>query len=310
MSIPDEQIRRIALLMDFENIVLGLPSSAKFRPKAILSRVLDLGKVVIKRAYADWSRYDSHKIKLHELGFDLLEIPKRAMTGKNAADIRMVVDAMDVVISKEHVDTFALVTGDSDFTPLAAKLRELDKRVIGIGVKDSTSKLLIDACDEFIFYDELDDVSVAEATAKLTTLPVAARSRGKGAAASGGAKPDDRRRAEGLYLLLETTRSLLREYDTLWASMVKQTIMRKQPAFSESYHGYPTFTAMIEDAVKLGILKAARDEKSGNWKITGLGEQALALMHASKRKEAPPAAKDAKDVKDAKESKDAKPAKA
>lgn len=283
MSIPDEQIRRIALLMDFENIVLGLPSSAKFRPKAILSRVLDLGKVVIKRAYADWSRYENHKVKLHELGFDLLEIPKRAMTGKNAADIRMVVDAMDVVISKEHVDTFALVTGDSDFTPLAAKLRELDKRVIGIGVKDSTSKLLIDACDEFIFYDELDDVSVAEATAKLA-IPVEKSRGGKGAAAA-AAKPDDRRRAEGLYLLLETTRSLLREYDTLWASMVKQTIMRKQPAFSESYHGYPTFTAMIEDAVKLGILKAARDEKSGNWKITGLGEQAIALMSASKRKE-------------------------
>lgn len=280
MSLPDDAIRRIALLMDFENIVLGLPSSAKFRPKAILSRVLDLGKVVIKRAYADWSRYDNHKVKLHELGFDLLEIPKRAMTGKNAADIRMVVDAMDVVISKEHVDTFALVTGDSDFTPLAAKLRELDKRVIGIGVKDSTSKLLIDACDEFIFYDELDDVSVAEVTEKLT-LPAKARaSKGAG---GGGSKPDDRRRAEGLYLLLETTRSLLREYDTLWASMVKQTIMRKQPAFSESYHGYPTFTAMIEDAVKLGILKAARDEKSGNWKITGIGDQALALLSSSRR---------------------------
>ncbi|MCW8139993.1 MAG: NYN domain-containing protein [Planctomycetota bacterium] len=267
--------------MDFENIVLGLPSSAKFRPKAILSRVLDLGKVVIKRAYADWSRYDNHKVKLHELGFDLLEIPKRAMTGKNAADIRMVVDAMDVVISKEHVDTFALVTGDSDFTPLAAKLRELDKRVIGIGVKDSTSKLLIDACDEFIFYDELDDVSVAEVTEKLT-LPVKARAS-KGGGGGAGGKPDDRRRAEGLYLLLETTRSLLREYDTLWASMVKQTIMRKQPAFSESYHGYPTFTAMIEDAVKLGILKAARDEKSGNWKITGIGDQALALLSSSRR---------------------------
>ncbi|MCO5171394.1 MAG: NYN domain-containing protein [Planctomycetes bacterium] len=282
MSLPDDAIRRIALLMDFENIVLGLPSSAKFRPKAILSRVLDLGKVVIKRAYADWSRYDNHKVKLHELGFDLLEIPKRAMTGKNAADIRMVVDAMDVVISKEHVDTFALVTGDSDFTPLAAKLRELDKRVIGIGVKDSTSKLLIDACDEFIFYDELDDVSVAEVTERLA-LPVAEKARAAKGGGGAAAKPDDRRRAEGLYLLLETTRSLLREYDTLWASMVKQTIMRKQPAFSESYHGYPTFTAMIEDAVKLGILKAARDEKSGNWKITGIGDQALALLSTSRR---------------------------
>lgn len=288
MSSPDDDIRRIALLMDFENIVLGLPSSAKFRPKAILSRVLDLGKVVIKRAYADWSRYDNHKIRLHELGFDLMEIPKRAMTGKNAADIRMVVDAMDVVISKEHVDTFALVTGDSDFTPLASKLRELDKRVIGIGVKDSTSKLLIEACDEFIFYDELEDVNVKEASEKLRLPPRTSRARAGGAGvASSGVLPkvDDRRRAEGLYMLLETTRALMRDYDTLWASMVKQTIMRKHPAFNESYHGYPTFTALIEDAVKLGILQAARDERSGNWKVTGIGDQAMALLKRPAAKE-------------------------
>jgi uncharacterized protein (TIGR00288 family) len=286
LSSSDDDIRRIALLMDFENIVLGLPAHAKFRPKAILSRVLDLGKVVIKRAYADWSRYDNHKVRLHELGFDLMEIPKRAMTGKNAADIRMVVDAMDVVISKEHVDTFALVTGDSDFTPLASKLRELDKRVIGIGVKDSTSKLLIEACDEFIFYDELEDVSVKEASEKLT-LPVRASRSKAGAAASSGALPkvDDRKRAEGLYMLLETTRALMRDYDTLWASMVKQTIMRKHPAFNETYHGYPTFTALIEDAVKLGILQAARDEKSGNWKVTGIGDQAMQMLKRPVAKE-------------------------
>lgn len=288
MNSPDDAIRRIALLMDFENIVLGLPSNAKFRPKAILSRVLDLGKVVIKRAYADWSRYDNYKVKLHELGFDLMEIPKRAMTGKNAADIRMVVDAMDVVISKEHVDTFALVTGDSDFTPLASKLRELDKRVIGIGVKDSTSKLLIEACDEFIFYDELEDVSVKEVSEKLT-LPRGRAKSGAASSAASGALPkvDDRKRAEGLYMLLETTRALMRDYDTLWASMVKQTIMRKHPAFNETYHGYPTFTALIEDAVKLGILQAARDEKSGNWKVTGIGDQAMALLKRPAVKEKP-----------------------
>src|SRR5690606_24042748 len=134
----------------------------------------------------------------------------------------------------------------------------------------------------------VEEVSVADASATLA-LPVAEKgAKGKGTAAA-AAKPDDRRRAEGLYLLLETTRSLLRDYDTLWASMVKQTIMRKQPAFSESYHGYPTFSSMVEDAVKLGILKAARDEKSGNWKITGLGDKALALMATSRRKEAAPA---------------------
>ena len=282
----DDSIRRIALLMDFENIVLGLPGSQKFKPKAILSRVLDLGKVVVKRAYADWTRYENYKTKLHELGFDLFEIPRRAMTGKNAADIRMVVDAMDVVISKEHIDTFALVTGDSDFTPLVSKLREHDKRVIGIGVKDSSSKLLIDSCDEFIFYDELEDISVAEASAKLV-VPVAREKSGRqdkaGAAPAGAGEHPDRRRAEGLYLLLETARALMREYDVLWASMVKQTIMRKHPAFNESYHGYPTFTALVEDAVKLGILEAVREEKSGNWRITGIGEQGERLLSSSRR---------------------------
>lgn len=289
MNPNDDSIRRIALLMDFENIVLGLPGNQKFKPKAILSRVLDLGKVVIKRAYADWTRYENHKTKLHELGFDLFEIPRRAMTGKNAADIRMVVDAMDVVISKEHVDTFALVTGDSDFTPLVAKLREHDKRVIGIGVKDSSSKLLIDSCDEFIFYDELEDISVAEASAKLV-VPVAREKSGRhekakadAAAPAGAGEHPDRRRAEGLYLLLDTTRGLMREYDVLWASMVKQTIMRKHPAFNESYHGYPTFTGIVEDAVKLGILEAVRDEKSGNWRITGIGEQGERLLSSSKK---------------------------
>jgi uncharacterized protein (TIGR00288 family) len=277
---PDDAIRRIALLMDFENIVLGLSSPNKFKPKAIVSRVLDMGKVVIKRAYSDWSRHEAQKVRLHELGFELMDIPRRAMTGKNSADIRMVVDAMDVVISKEHVDTFALVTGDSDFTPLVSKLREHDKRVIGIGVRDSTSKLLIDACDEFIFYDELDELSVAEASEKLT-LPAPAKTP------RGGPQhvpSDPRKRAEALYLLLDTARGLMRDYDAPWSSMVKQTIMRKHPAFNESFHGYPTFTAMVEDAVHVGILKAERDEKSGNWRITGIGDQAAPLLSGSTKR--------------------------
>jgi uncharacterized protein (TIGR00288 family) len=284
---PDDAIRRIALLMDFENIVLGLPSAQKFRPKAIVSRVLDLGKVVVKRAYSDWSRYETQKVKLHELGFELFDIPRRAMTGKNSADIRMVVDAMDVVISKEHIDTFALVTGDSDFTPLVSKLREHDKRVIGIGVKDSTSKLLIDSCDEFIFYDELDDVRAPEAPKR--ALPVVETKLAK------SNKPLDRRRAEGLYMLLDTTRGLMRDYDTLWSSMIKQTIMRKHPAFNEGYHGYPSFSALVEDAVKLGILEAGRDEKSGNWRITGIGDQAQAVAgkRGARTKDAAPPEDDA-----------------
>lgn len=251
------------MLLDFENIVLGMPQSTKFRPDAVLERILEMGKIVVKRAYADWSRYSKEKIKLHELGFDLLEIPKRGMSGKNSADIRLVIDAFELLMQREHIDTYALVTGDSDFTPLSTKLREYDKRVVGIGVKAASSKLLIDSCDEFIFYDEI------EAEERASEGPLAEK-------LTKGAKPGDkeRRRAEGLVLVLKTIRPLLRDYDTVWSSMIKQTIVRKQPQFNEAYHGYSTFTAMIEDAVNLKLLKGDKDDKSGNWRITGLGDKA------------------------------------
>ena len=261
---------RIALLVDFENIILGLPQSKKFRAKAVTSRVLELGKIVVKRAYADWGRYDHHKVELHQLGFELMEIPHRSATGKNSADIRMVVEAMDLVISKEHIDTFVLVSGDSDFTPLVAKLREHDKRVIGIGVKQSTSKLLVDSCDEFIYYDEIEDVSVDRAGEKLA----------KSQKARGG-KPIDRSRAEALYLVVDATRALLREYDAVWASQIKQTIKRKHPSFSESFHGFSTFGALVESAVQHELLAGKLDEKSGNWRIKGLGEKAAAMFAAT-----------------------------
>lgn len=266
MSRSDD-VRRIALLMDFENVALGLPSAKKFDAKAIVDRILDMGKVVIKKAYADWSRWDKHKVALHELGFDLLEIPKRAMTGKNSADIRMVVDALEIVISKEHIDTFALVTGDSDFTPLVSKLRELDKRVIGLGVKSASSKLLIESCDEFVFYDELEDKSkgIKEQLAKSQKISNTSK--------AGGGGDRERRRVEAFYLILDAARGLMRQYDTLWASMIKQTIMRKHPSFSESYHGYATFSKLIEDAMKHGVIQGVLDEKSGNYRITGVGEK-------------------------------------
>lgn len=257
---------RLAVMLDFENIVLGLPQRDKLRTKAILNRVLDMGKVVVKRAYADWGRYERYKVELHELGFDLWEIPRRAMTGKNSADIRMVVDAMELVISKEHIDTFVLVSGDSDFTPLVSKLREHDKRVIGIGVKQATSKLLVDSCDEFVFYDEIEDPD--------TTREKIEKSQkikgGKGGAA-------ERKRAEALFMVLDATRALMRRYDTVWASMVKQTIVRKHPSFNESYHGYSTFSALVADAVKNEVLEATLDEKSGNYRITGIGKRASSL---------------------------------
>lgn len=263
-------------MLDFDNVVLGLPSNTKFQPQAILDRVHEHGKIVYKRAYADWSRYEKHRVTLHELGFDLLEIPKRRMTGKNSADIRMVVDAMELVISQGHIDTFALVTGDSDFTPVVASLRKHDKHVIGIGVKDSSSKLLISSCDEFIYYEELDGVSVTKARASQKAREKLARSQKVSTTRSKGGTPEEdidagKRRAEGLFLLVDATRALLRTNDSVWASQVKQTLMRKHPNFSESYHGYTTFSAMVRDGVELGALEGKRHDKNGNWLLSGIG---------------------------------------
>lgn len=262
-------------MLDFDNVVLGLPNKAKFQPQAILDRVLDHGKIVYKRAYADWSRYEKYRVSLHELGFDLLEIPKRRMTGKNSADIRMVVDAMELVISAPHIDTFALITGDSDFTPVVASLRKHDKHVIGIGVKDASSKLLISSCDEFVYYEELDGVSSSRAKASEKAREKLARSQKVTGRSKGGTpeenKEASKRRAEGLFLLVDATRALLRSNDSVWASQVKQTLMRKHPNFSESYHGYSTFSSMIRDAVELGALEGKRNDKNGNWLLNGIG---------------------------------------
>ncbi len=263
-------------MLDFDNVVLGLPNKAKFNPQAILDRVLEHGKIVYKRAYADWSRYEKYRVALHELGFDLLEIPKRRMTGKNSADIRMVVDAMELVISQGHIDTFALITGDSDFTPVVSSLRKHDKHVIGIGVKDASSKLLISSCDEFIYYEELDGVSVSRARASEKVREKLGRSQKvTGRGAKGGTPEENtetsKRRAEGLFLLVDATRALLRTHDSVWASQVKQTLMRKHPNFSESYHGYASFSAMVRDGVELGALEGKRNDKNGNWLLNGIG---------------------------------------
>jgi uncharacterized protein (TIGR00288 family) len=266
--------QRIALLLDYDNIVLGLPKQAKFKPKSFIDRLLDHGKIVIKRAYADWSRFEKDKRVLHELGFDLLDIPKRSMTGKNSADIRMVVDAMELLIVHQHIDTFALVTGDSDFTPLVSALRAHDKYVIGVGVKSSTSKLLIDSSDEFIFYDELVDVDAArkKVGAKLAKTAKA----GRASTASSDVPPE--RRAEGLYLVMDAARGLLRSKDMVWSSMIKQTIVRKHPSFAESFHGYGSFSQMMEDAIALEILEGKRDPKNGNYQVTGIGKAGRELQ--------------------------------
>jgi uncharacterized protein (TIGR00288 family) len=256
--------RRIALLFDFENIALGLSKgSKKLEVQPILDRILEKGRIVVKRAYADWTRYGADKQELHESGFELIEVPKRRLSGKNSADIRMVVDAMDVVINREHVDTYALISGDSDFSPLVTKLREHDKYVIGIGLRDSSSTLLADNCDEFIFYEDL------------IKAPAPKRKRGATHEDSDtDTSTEPQRKAEAFYLVVDAVKAFKREgYDSIWASMVKQTIKRKHPSFNEQRHGYDTFSDLIEDAAKHGVLEVKRDEKSGNYLILGLGRR-------------------------------------
>ena len=251
-------VQRIAVFLDFDNVVLGLPGKSPFNTQAVLDRILEQGKIVIKRAYADWTRYASHKPELHKLGFDLVDIPHRSMTGKNSADIRMVVDVMDVVLSKPHVDTFALITGDSDFVPLVSKLREHDKWVLGMGVKAATSKLLLHSCDEYIFYEELEGLNAKPAVRRSGRAPKAT--------------PEGDTRAQAFDILRSTVRALARRHDTVWGSMLKQTIVRKHPSFSESSYGFDTFGGLLKAAITEGVLEAERDHKTGNWRVTGVRE--------------------------------------
>jgi uncharacterized protein (TIGR00288 family) len=263
--------RRIACLFDFENIALGLnKGSKKLEIQPILDRILEKGRIVVKRAYADWTRYSSDKQELHESGFELIEVPKRRLSGKNSADIRMVVDAMDVVINRIHVDTYALISGDSDFSPLVTKLREHDKYVIGLGLRDSSSTLLADNCDEFIFYEDL-----------LAQPKPPKRRKGEAHEEETDKTTEPQRKAEAFYLVVDAVKAFKREgYDSIWASMVKQTIKRKHPSFNEQRHGYDTFSDLIEDAAKHGVLEVKRDEKSGNYLILGLGRRVPSAAEA------------------------------
>jgi uncharacterized protein (TIGR00288 family) len=238
---------RIALFIDFENIALGLKGkkSKAFDVHRILERLLDKGRIIAKRAYADWTRYAEYREMLHEAAIELIEVPKRTQTGKNSADIRLVVDALDLCYTKEHLDTFVVVSGDSDFSPLVSKLKENNKRVIGLGLRDATSNLLADNCDEFIFYEELTSPHVREP------------------GSAGESRLPDKKR-EAISLLLDAIEALLRENkDILWSSMIKDTIKRKRPSFSESAYGYRTFSELLEDAARFGIIDITRDAKSG-----------------------------------------------
>lgn len=255
----------MAVFCDFENIALGVRDAkyAAFDIKKVLERLLLKGNIVVKKAYCDWDRYKEFKAPMHEASFELIEIPHVRLSGKNSADIRLVVDALDLCYTKSHVDTFVIVSGDSDFSPLVSKLRENNKLVIGLGVKSSTSDLLISNCDEFIFYDDL--VRESEKPARRKRKPPA-----KTAGKKTEAKSADQKQQEALDLVLETVVDLFKERgeeDKVWGSMVKQALKRRKPGFNESYHGYRSFSELLEDAQTRKLLTLEHDEKSGGYII-------------------------------------------
>jgi uncharacterized protein (TIGR00288 family) len=263
------EITNMALFCDFENVALGVRDAkyAQFDIKKVLERLLLKGSIVVKKAYCDWDRYKEFKATMHEAAFELIEIPHVRQTGKNSADIRMVVDALDLCYTKAHVDTFVIISGDSDFSPLVSKLRENNKYVIGIGVKNSTSDLLSANCDEFIFYDDL--VREQEAKKKQAAKKAPAKVK-TGAAKPAEAKGEDDKRQEALEFLVETVEGLISERgsdEKIWGSMVKTTMQRRRPGFNESFYGYRSFREMMEDAQKHKLLELMRDEKSGQYTI-------------------------------------------
>jgi uncharacterized LabA/DUF88 family protein len=281
-----EAAPNLAIFCDYENVAIGA-RDAKFQDleiQLVLERLLDKGKIIFKKAYADWERYKSARRPLHEAGFELIEIPHVSYSGKNSADIRLVVDALDLCYTKQHVHVFVIVSGDSDFSPLVGKLRENDKQVIGLGVKNSSSDLLIENCDEFIFYDDL--VRAKKSAGQATRSPrrpprekPGASSPGPRAAAPAEKKEDEpsvvAKKDEAMELLLDTVDALFRDReDSLWGSMVKQTLKRKKPMFTETFYGYRNFNELLEDAQTRGLLELQKDEKSGGYLILGFGPNA------------------------------------
>jgi len=257
--------RNMALFCDFENVALGVRDAkyAAFDIQKVLERLLLKGNIVVKKAYCDWDRYKEFKPAMHEATFELIEIPHIRMSGKNSADIRMVVDALDLCYTKSHVDTFVIISGDSDFSALVSKLRENNKMVIGVGVKNSTSDLLISNCDEFIFYDDL--VRESEKPRR-TRRKAAARKKGKKETLSS----EDDKRQEAIDLVMETVEALFKERgeeEKVWGSMVKQTLKRRKPGFNESYHGFRNFGQLLEEAQTRKLLTLVLDEKSGGYII-------------------------------------------
>jgi len=268
----------MALFCDFENVALGVRDTKheKFDIKPVLERLLLKGSIVVKKAYCDWERYKGFKATMHEANFELIEIPHVRQSGKNSADIRLVVDALDLCYTKAHVNTFVIISGDSDFSPLVSKLRENAKQVIGVGVKQSTSDLLIANCDEFIFYDDL----VRESRRN------EARGQARGAQPAARRTPDEEqrrkeeleaRRNQAIEMAVETFDALASERGDsgkIWASVLKEAIKRRKPDFSESYYGFRAFGNLLEEAQSRGLLEVGRDEKSGAYVYRSSGRAA------------------------------------
>jgi len=265
-----DDTRILALYCDFENIALGVRDAnyAQFEIEKVLERLLVKGNIVVKKAYCDWDRYKGFKTNMHEASFELIEIPHVRQSGKNSADIRMVVDALDLCYTKSHVDTFVIISGDSDFSPLVSKLRENNKLVIGVGVKNSTSDLLIANCDEFIYYDDL----IRDAKQRKPPRKKAS-SRKENEARTPQKKQQDDLAEKGFEQVLETIEGLFSERgeeDIIWGSMVKQALKRRKPGFSETYHGFRSFGKMLEQMQAVGMITLELDQKSGGYIITGV----------------------------------------
>jgi uncharacterized protein (TIGR00288 family) len=286
MRNPDRD-HTMAIFCDFENLAIGVREAKydKFDMGKVLERLLVKGSIVVKKAYCDWERYKEHKRAMHDAAFEMIEIPHVRQGGKNSADIRMVVDALDLCYTKSHVDTFIIVSGDSDFSPLVSKLRENNKTVVGVGVKNSTGDIFIKNCDEFIFYDDLvreqqrrkqaakpaapkpqpaKAKDSANSPAKANGQPAAAPTAAENAAKTGG-DPE-----EAIDLFMETVDAMMNERggnQPIWASAVKQTIKRRQPQFSERYHGFRSFALLVQAANDRGYIHITKDAKSGDFQI-------------------------------------------
>lgn len=291
----------MALFCDFENVALGVRDAKydKFDIKRILERLLLKGSIVVKKAYCDWERYKGFKATMHEANFELIEIPHVRQSGKNSADIRLVVDALDLCYTKSHVNTFVIISGDSDFSPLVSKLRENAKKVIGVGVKQSTSDLLIANCDEFIFYDDLVREGARGGGRRQATDQPNAPTRRTPEEEARRKESLEEKRSQAIEMAVETFDALVAERGDsgkIWASMLKEAIKRRKPDFNESYYGFKAFGNLLEEAQARGLLEFGRDDRSGAYVFrassTGAGVPMSPSLAAERRRSLEPAALD------------------